>query len=95
MARQVASALKPESTVESLVHDRLSGYVSDKAFALEYERNTESFGVEQGRIDAGFLFTETRDIVFQLGFAIDAPTSLASSFPTLVRRPLLHHFARR
>ena len=75
----VKTALTPESAVPSLVNARVSGYVSDKAFSLQYERSTIEYGVEQGRVDAGFLFTEERDLLFQAGFAIDAPT-LASSF---------------
>ena len=77
--QDVKTALTPESAVPSLVNDRISAYVSDKAFSIQYERSTVEYGVAQGRVDAGFLFTEARDLLFQGGFAIDAPT-LASSF---------------
>ncbi len=78
-ASRVGAALTPSQAVPTLIHDRASGYVSDKAFSLNYVRSTEKYGVGQGRIDAGFLFTEERDIAFQLGFAID------TSFLTNVR----------
>ena len=77
--QDVKTALTPESAVPSLVNDRISAYVSDDAFSIQYERSTIEYGVAQGRVDAGFLFTEARDLLFQGGFAIDAPT-LASSF---------------
>lgn len=77
---RVATALKPKESVPSLMGDRVTGYASEQAFSLLFERDSAKYGVNQGRVTAGFLFTEERDTVFQLGFVADAPTTLASSF---------------
>lgn len=64
--------------VESLEPDekRLDVYFSDKVGNLQYERSASMINVPNGRINAGFLFSEERDTLFSGSIMLDSDGDL-------------------
>ncbi len=75
----LASVIRPEGSVPGLLNDRFTTYLSDRVIFAQFERNAARYDLEQARVGVGFLFSEERDAVFQLGIALDAPGDLASN----------------
>lgn len=55
---------------------RLDLYFSDKVGNLEYERSSSVINVDNGRVNAGFLFSEERDTVFSGSVMLDTDEGL-------------------
>ncbi len=55
---------------------RLDLYFSDKVGNLEYERSSSVINVDNGRVNAGFLFSEERDTVFSGSVMLDSDEGL-------------------
>lgn len=72
----MAARMKPEGGVPPLLNDRFTTYLSDQVLFLGFERNAARYDIEQARASVGFLFSEERDTVFQIGMALDAPGTL-------------------
>ena len=77
--QSIGSAIKPASSVPALLNDRVTSYLSDEVFFLQFERNAARYDLEQARIGLGFLVSEERDTLFQLGVALDAPSDLVNN----------------
>ena len=69
----VTDAMRPKDPVPALANDRISLYLSEKVAFAQYETTGERFNVERARTHVGFLYSEERDVIFQGGFAVDAP----------------------
>ena len=57
----------------------LTVYASEDAADLKYERDASLINVTNGRIGAGFLFTEERDNIFTANVMLDVQTGLPTS----------------
>jgi len=79
LLESVASAMRPEGGVPPLLNDRFSTYLSDQVVFLQFERNAARYDLEQGRASLGFMFSEERDTVFEIGLALDAPGTLSKN----------------
>lgn len=77
--KSIGSAIKPQSGVPALLNDRFTAYLSDRVAHVHFERNAARYDFEQARIGIGFLVSEERDTVFQIGLALDAPGDLVSN----------------
>lgn len=64
-----AASIEPDSR-------RLDLYFSDKVGNFQYERSASVINVENGRINAGFLFSEERDTVFSSSVMLDSDKGL-------------------
>lgn len=64
--------MTPEEPVAALTNDRFSFYLSDEVIFAQLERSADRFGLDNGRMHLGFLFSEERDAVLQGGLAVDA-----------------------
>ena len=74
--RSIGAAIKPQSGTPALLNDRFSAYLSDRVAFVHFERNAARYDFEQARIGVGFLVSEERDTLFQMGLALDAPGDL-------------------
>lgn len=77
--KSIGTAMKPHSSTPALLNDRFSAYLSDRVAHVHFERNAARYDFEQARLGVGFLVSEERDTVFQIGLALDAPGDLVSS----------------
>lgn len=75
----IASVIIPEKSVPGLLNDRFTAYLGDEVVFLAFERNAARYDLEQARLGIGFLYSEERDTVLQVGLALDAPSDLASN----------------